>query len=861
MTFSTRNSEVLGERMRITNTGNVGIGTAGPNSKLDVDGGYLQVYDVDSQPASTDCDAAAEYGRMRVTTGTNRGLEVCLDDGWYHIRPGVNDLAENFPTKDETLEAGEIVAIDKQYSVFVKKAGREDTQLAVGIVSTDPGMLLGQNIQELYPNEHFVPVALAGRVPSKVSTINGLIAIGDPITSSEIPGVGMKATKGGPIVGRALEPYDNPDPKAVGKILVFVNVSWYDPDVFLTDTGNFQIITDSGDSQKPLKEIGQMGPIRLINEIGEEVKRVGAFAEIATAKIKAGLIETTYLITDNLVAKNITSEEKIISPIIETDQLKVKSEKLKVTDQNNQPMAEFNTKTKKTTLFGDLEVAGKTTTAEINAQRGNFGDLLAENVGIGQTLRAETVILGSEATPESRDDAGQASMTLDVRGNASISGTLYADRIIAREGGFGELLAKDVSVESIKTIVKEEILNPRTTRDAGLAQVQDDGNQNGGDEGDRGDMGEEGEEFDLEALLAEVEKWTGTSTKNDLSLECPSEEGKEGEEGKERKENFCLVDTNFVVLGGHTSLGNTSIAGQLSIGSLIIADNSLDTLGDTLYIQKLAMAGLDILSGKITVDVDGNVFIAAHLTAGGGITTSEIKPMGGGDLAINLENKILNQVQDDGGGVQDPSGDQGSEFRVQEESTQGKTGFGKLLVKGIGGETVASVDASGSAKFKEIATDLLKINADNEATQLGAIIASAENLEKIGIQAPGIKTNATAGMATLPASETEIIIYNDKITDQSLVYLTPTSDTGNKILYVKAKVGKKILNQVQDDGSGTVQDDGSGTVQDDGSGTVQDDGSGTVQDDGNIIEKESYFVVGMNGTLTVPVEFNWWIIN
>ena len=105
------------------------------------------------------------------------------------------------------------------------------------------------------------------------------------------------------------------------------------------------------------------------------------------------------------------------------------------------------------------------------------------------------------------------------------------------------------------------------------------------------------------------------------------------------------------------------------------------------------------------------------------------------------------------------------------------------------------------------------------------IIAAAENLENIGILAPGLQTNATAGEATLPAGEKEIIIFNNKLTDQSLVYLTPTSDTENKILYVKAKVGKE-----GEEGNGRE-------------------------------EKESYFVVGMNGKLTVPVEFNWWIIN
>jgi hypothetical protein len=52
-----------------------------------------------------------------------------------------------------------------------------------------------------------VPVALSGRVPTSVSLQNGPIAVGDRITLSSTPGVGMKAGAFDPSVGLALEPY------------------------------------------------------------------------------------------------------------------------------------------------------------------------------------------------------------------------------------------------------------------------------------------------------------------------------------------------------------------------------------------------------------------------------------------------------------------------------------------------------------------------------------------------------------------------------------------------------------------------------------------------------------------------------
>jgi len=87
-------------------------------------------------------------------------------------------------------------------------------------------------------------VALNGRVPVKVSTENGEIKAGDFLTSSSIPGVAMKATKPGQVVGKALEDFDGVSSLneymledgirvKTGKILVFVNVTYADPGNFL----------------------------------------------------------------------------------------------------------------------------------------------------------------------------------------------------------------------------------------------------------------------------------------------------------------------------------------------------------------------------------------------------------------------------------------------------------------------------------------------------------------------------------------------------------------------------------------------------------------------------------------------------
>lgn len=139
------------------------------------------------------------------------------------------DLAETYPVPSKnTPTAGDLITLGT-FSTEAKTAYAVKTTIAYekdifGIVSTTPGFVLDDN--EYYQK---VKIALTGRVPTKVSTENGSISIGDWLTSSSIPGVAMKATKAGYVVGKALQPYNNTDPAIVGKINVFVNLTYYQP--------------------------------------------------------------------------------------------------------------------------------------------------------------------------------------------------------------------------------------------------------------------------------------------------------------------------------------------------------------------------------------------------------------------------------------------------------------------------------------------------------------------------------------------------------------------------------------------------------------------------------------------------------
>jgi hypothetical protein len=131
---------------------------------------------------------------------------------------GSYDFAEMFPSTNE-LQPGDLVMVDTTRNVGMTKAVANPASPTVlaGIVSTRPGFLAGTNDPGAYP------IALSGRVPTKVSVANGTIAVGDAITVSAVtPGVGAKATTGAYVVGFALEPA-NTD----GTIQVFVQPGWF----------------------------------------------------------------------------------------------------------------------------------------------------------------------------------------------------------------------------------------------------------------------------------------------------------------------------------------------------------------------------------------------------------------------------------------------------------------------------------------------------------------------------------------------------------------------------------------------------------------------------------------------------------
>ncbi len=213
MTLVNDVSAVDDYRLSIRNTSDTEVAYVTNDGTLSVANDVIisgKLYPSDRGTAQT-----SKYIYYDGSTGMGGDFMRTNASGWA---TGSYDFAEMFPSTEE-LEAGDVVVFAGT-GANVRRGTTEDRELTAGIVSTRPGFLAGDNLEGDYP------IALAGRVPTKVTLENGPIAVGDPLTVSSLSGYAMKATEAGMVVGYALEPYTTAT--ETNAIITFVNTSYYD---------------------------------------------------------------------------------------------------------------------------------------------------------------------------------------------------------------------------------------------------------------------------------------------------------------------------------------------------------------------------------------------------------------------------------------------------------------------------------------------------------------------------------------------------------------------------------------------------------------------------------------------------------
>ncbi|MDX6403189.1 MAG: hypothetical protein QOH70_644 [Blastocatellia bacterium] len=171
-------------------TGNVGIGTSSPTSKLHV------------------------IGDGNVTGNLTVGGNIAAK---------YQDVAEWVPSSEQ-IPSGTVVVLDPTKSnQVISSTQAYDTRVA-GVVSEQPGIALGES------GAGKVLVATTGRVRVRVDATKSPIHIGDLLVTSEVSGAAMKSEPikvggrlmhmPGTLIGKALEPLE----KGSGKILVLLSL-------------------------------------------------------------------------------------------------------------------------------------------------------------------------------------------------------------------------------------------------------------------------------------------------------------------------------------------------------------------------------------------------------------------------------------------------------------------------------------------------------------------------------------------------------------------------------------------------------------------------------------------------------------
>lgn len=204
---------------------------------------------------------------------------------------------------------------------------------------------------------------------------------------------------------------------------------------------------------------------------------------------------------------------------------------------------------------------------------------------------------------------------------------------------------------------------------------------------------------------------------------------------------FSKFNQGLIALGP-TSLMNTSINGQLTIGRLFkIEETSLNVLGDNLQIQPLRQGGISFLSGLIHIDTDGNAVFGKNVTVHGILTAGIITPIPDSDLVVQLNSNPFN-----------------SSFMVKNASASAVFAVNQL------GDLIAS----GSATISK-----LNFRLAEPALALSDIEARA---------------SGSAGVATISAQRKELTIQNPLVTEKSLIYITPVGTPSGTIPFLLRQI-------------------------------------------------------------------------
>jgi hypothetical protein len=371
-------------KVRINSEGSMAIGNSTAVDSSNVPHGSLVV----------------ENGIVCVDNGTGNNCATTARTAGYvyaeNSSLGGLDVAEVYPS-NQNLSAGEIVAVDRQNNYFVSRSSSAYEPGLIGIVSTKPGITLGGFGYDRYPQEILFPIALTGRVPVNISDNSEAITKGDYITSSNVAGKAMKATKTGRIIGQALEDWAPNSGK--DQLMVFINNTFYMPDNTLTGTGDVKFAQDTQNA----------GYVKLEDSDGNLISKLSGITGLIAENIRSGAIQTNQLISDQIVSritrtreiKPLEGEQDIAIQLGNTNTQGTSGTsgfgKLIIRDRSGDTSVEIDE-------AGNATFKGKLTADSLQANDVQTGAVTAENATIAGELRVGKIYADSIDGAITRED-------------------------------------------------------------------------------------------------------------------------------------------------------------------------------------------------------------------------------------------------------------------------------------------------------------------------------------------------------------------------------------------------------------------------------------------------------------------------
>ncbi len=339
----------IGSNGSATDTINIGTGTSAVATIINLGTGHTsaQVRLKDHTAAPTS-DLAGNGQIMVGSLGnvTTSGRIWIHSNGFNFKFNSANTALDysEYMQQEDTSEPGDVMVLSHSNSQSVKRATQPYDQQVLGVVSQygtsyGSGGCWDEVSCDKGNDPHYANIGMLGQVYTKISTENGSVAEGDPLATSSIAGVAMKATKMGRIIGYALDNFDGtisgkdvddrpiypvyqtttPSGRTVkvGKVVIFLQAGWYDPSAPPPDGTDGLAITGGGGAPP-----GTSGAYGLTDGGGRSWDNTIVAQNAAVANLKVGGLSVDKLAGNDAVLQKLTVGDVTITGTLTADKIK-----------------------------------------------------------------------------------------------------------------------------------------------------------------------------------------------------------------------------------------------------------------------------------------------------------------------------------------------------------------------------------------------------------------------------------------------------------------------------------------------------------------------------------------------------------